>query len=233
MPEFQLKTQKNLNDMIYCELKHRILIGEIPAQTRLTEVELAKSMNVSRTPIRYAISRLAQDGLVQVEERKGAYVTDVALDDMLNLFEVREELEGFIAELAAKRIQENQKLELRHIEAQYEKSIHSGDKEKMIDYDEMFHTYIVKCCQNDALTQLVKYVQELSLRFRYLYYDDTEMYEDTILQHNRIMKALITADPELAKQEAKKHINGLKEFLYMMGQNLYSNQNDEICGVCE
>lgn len=233
MADFQLKTQKNLNDMIYCELKHRILVGDIKAQTRLTEIELAKSMNVSRTPIRYAISRLKSDGLVQVEERKGAYVTDVALDDLLNLFEVREEIEGFIAELAAKRIQENQKLELRHIESLYEKAILSGEKEQMIDYDEMFHTYIVKCCQNDALTELVKYVQELSLRFRYLYYEDTEMYEETILQHNRIMKALITADPELAKQEAKAHINSLKEFLFLMGQKLYNKQDDGICGVCE
>ena len=112
MMEIQLKVQKPLKDLVYLELKHKILTGEIVSQTRLMEIDLSEKMNVSRTPIREAIKRLADDGLVKVEPRRGAYVANISIKDMLDVFEVREDMEGFAAKLAAERINEEEKLEL-------------------------------------------------------------------------------------------------------------------------
>ena len=58
MTDIQLKVQKPLKDLVYLELKHKILTGEIVSQTRLMEIDLSEKMNVSRTPIREAIKRL-------------------------------------------------------------------------------------------------------------------------------------------------------------------------------
>ena len=104
MMDFQLKAQKPLKELVYLELKHKILTGEIESQTRLMEIDLAEKMNVSRTPIREAIHRLADDGLVKLEARKGAYVANISIKDMLDVFEVREDMEGFTAYLATQRI---------------------------------------------------------------------------------------------------------------------------------
>ena len=223
MTDIQLKVQKPLKDLVYLELKHKILTGEIVSQTRLMEIDLSEKMNVSRTPIREAIKRLADDGLVKVEPRRGAYVANISIKDMLDVFEVREDMEGFVAKLAAKRITDEEKVRLREIAAEYEEAIEKADdKERIIELDEKFHNFIVKCSGNETLRELVNYVQELSLRFRYLYYDDFSLYESTAEQHNRIMEAINAGREGDARVEADAHVKALKEFVFALGKKMES-----------
>ena len=223
MTDIQLKVQKPLKDLVYLELKHKILTGEIVSQTRLMEIDLSEKMNVSRTPIREAIKRLADDGLVKVEPRRGAYVANISIKDMLDVFEVREDMEGFVTKLAAQRITEEEKQQLRAIAREYETALEKADdKETIIALDEKFHNFIVKCSGNETLSELVKYVQELSLRFRYLYYDDFSLYETTAEQHNRIMEAINAGRDEEARAEADAHVKALKEFVFELGKKMES-----------
>lgn len=222
MMDFQLKVQKPLKELVYLELKHKILTGEIASQTRLMEIDLSEKMNVSRTPIREAIKRLADDGLVKVEPRRGAYVANISIKDMLDVFEVREDMEGFVAKLASERITDDQKKELAAIAAEYEAAIKRPDKETIIELDEKFHNYIVACCNNETLAELINYVQELSLRFRYLYYDDFSVYAATADQHNNIMQAINEGRGEDARREADAHVKGLKEFVNDFGKKMES-----------
>ena len=218
--DFQLKVQKPLKELVYLELKHKILTGEIASQTRLMEIDLAEKMNVSRTPIREAIKRLADDGLVKVEPRRGAYVANISIKDMLDVFEVREDMEGFTAYLATQRITDEQKEELRKIAEAYEEATRNNDKETVIVLDEAFHNFIVGCCNNETLKELVQYVQELSLRFRYLYYEEFSLYEATAEQHNRILATITAGDADLARKEADTHVKTLKEFVFKLGKKL-------------
>ena len=228
MTDIQLKVQKPLKDLVYLELKHKILTGEIVSQTRLMEIDLSEKMNVSRTPIREAIKRLSEDGLVKVEPRRGAYVANISIKDMLDVFEVREDMEGFVAKLAAQRITDEEKAELREIAAEYEAAIEKADdKENIIALDEKFHNFIVKCSGNETLSELVKYVQELSLRFRYLYYDDFSLYESTAEQHNRIMEAINGGRGDEARIEADAHVKALKEFVFALGKKMEAMGEEE------
>ena len=225
MMDFQLKVQKPLKELVYLELKHKILTGEIASQTRLMEIDLSEKMNVSRTPIREAIKRLADDGLVKVEPRRGAYVANISIKDMLDVFEVREDMEGFVAKLASERIKDEQKEELKRIAAEYEVAINNSDKENIIELDEKFHNYIVECCNNDTLSELVSYVQDLSLRFRYLYYDDYSLYKSTAEQHNNIVAAINEGRGEDARRQANEHVRALKLFVDELGRKMEMEQN--------
>lgn len=227
MMEIQLKVQKPLKDLVYLELKHKILTGEIVSQTRLMEIDLSEKMNVSRTPIREAIKRLADDGLVKVEPRRGAYVANISIKDMLDVFEVREDMEGFAAKLAAERITDEEKTELSRIAEAYDEALSSGNKETIIELDEEFHNFIVACSGNETLSELVKYVQELSLRFRYLYYNDFSLYESTAEQHNRIMEAINNGRGEEARYEADAHVKALKEFVFELGKKMKAMGDSE------
>ncbi len=218
--DLQLKVQKPLKELVYLELKHKILTGEIQSETRLMEISLAETMNVSRTPIREAISRLADEGLVQVEPRRGAYVSKISIKNMLDIFETREDLEGFTAYLATKRSTDKQKLELRRIAERYAEATERQDKELVIELDEAFHNYIVGCCNNDTLAEMIKYIQDLSLRFRYLYYDDFSLYPGTAEQHAKIMEAISAGDADLARKEGEEHIRILKNFIFELGKKL-------------
>lgn len=220
MMDFEMRSQKPLKEIVYLELKHKILTGEIPAGSRLMEVDLAKRMNVSRTPIREAIRRLTDDGLVQMESRKGAYVAQISIKDMLDVFEIREDMEGFCAYLAAGRSSDEQKKQLRRIAEEYQTACVNRDKMRIIHLDEEFHNYIVACCDNDTLRQMVEYVQELSLRFRYLYYEDDTLYEETSKQHIAMMEAIEAGDGDSARRLADSHVRAIKEFVFSLSRRL-------------
>lgn len=223
MMEIQLKVQRPLKDLVYLELKHKILTGEIVSQTRLMEIDLSEKMNVSRTPIREAIKKLSDDGLVKIVPRRGAYVANISIKDMLDVFEVREDMEGFAAKLAAQRINEEQKEELSRIAAEYDAALDTPeDKETIIEMDEKLHNFIVSCCGNGTLSELVKYVQELSLRFRYLYYNDYSLYKSTSEQHHRIVEAIKNGRADEARKEADAHVKSLKEFVFDLGKKMES-----------
>ncbi|MBQ6583419.1 MAG: GntR family transcriptional regulator [Mogibacterium sp.] len=215
-----LHIQKSLRELVYLELKHKILTGEIPAQTRLMEMDLAEKMNVSRTPIRDAIKALEEEGLVTIEPRRGAYVSRISVKDLLDVFEVREDLEGFAASLAAQRITEEGKLSLAKLTRLYERAIEKNDKSRIVEYDEKIHNFIVECSGNSVLTQLVHQVQDLSLRFRYLYYDDFGVYEKMPEEHHRIMEAVCSGNAEEARAAADQHVKTLKECIMNLDKTM-------------
>lgn len=208
-----LQIQKPLRELVYLELKHKILTGEIKTRTRLMEIDLAEKMNVSRTPIREAIRELAADGLVTIEPRRGAYVSDISVKSMLDVFEVREDLEGLASYLATQRITDEEKLALSRIHQQYEEAVANRNKAEIVEYDEKFHNQIVSCSRNKTLIYMVNQVQELSLRFRYLYYDDPNAFDRIPKEHKDILEAIISGDPDKARQAADWHIKELKQFI--------------------
>lgn len=214
-----LQIQKPLRELVYLELKHKILTGEIQTRTRLMEIDLAEKMNVSRTPIREAIRELAADGLVTIEPRRGAYVSEISIQSMIDVFEVREDLDGLASYLATQRFTEDEKQALVKVHRLYEMAIESRDKAQIVEYDEKFHDLIVNCSRNQILIEMVEHVQELSLRFRYLYYDDENAFYKIPQKHKAIMEAILAGDAEGARDAADTHIKDLKQYVIDLRKN--------------
>ena len=222
MLNFDLQNHRPLREIVYEELKRQILIGEIAPGTRMMEVELADDMGVSRTPVREAIRKLEKEGLVTIEPRKGAYASDVSTDDMVEILEVRQIMEGLAAELAASRAQDVQLEQLRIAEEKYNKAVASGDTTEMIKYDSQFHKLIVEASNNKTLMLLIEPLQEMALRFRYLYYHDLNRAMNMPHEHEKIIDAIAGGDKEKAKYAASMHIHSLKEALE--NSDIVSNQ---------
>ena len=227
---FDLQIQKPLRELVYQELKQKILTGEIASQTRLMEIDLAERMNVSRTPIREAIRELAEDGLVTIEPRRGAYVSRISTKDMMDVFEVREDLEGLAAYFASQRINDEEKDALMQLVSDYENAVENGTKEEIVALDEKFHNFVVKCSGNSTLIHMVNQVQELSLRFRYIYYDDISVYKAMPAVHKRIAEAVCKGDAESARKEADGHVKALKAFILELEQKLKEEEQQEAEG---
>lgn len=217
MLNFDLQNHRPLREIVYEELKRQILVGEISPGTRMMEVELADVMGVSRTPVREAIRKLEKEGLVSIEPRKGAYASNISIKDMVDVLEVRQGLEEMAAMLAASRITEEQKEELLEILAGYRNAVEAANIEESIHYDEAFHIKIVSISGNKTLEQVFSTVQELALRFRYIYYDDFNRYENMPREHQMIEEAIISGDAEKAKIAAGEHVARLKEFILKEG----------------
>lgn len=225
MLNFDLQNHRPLREIVYEELKRQILVGEISPGTRMMEVDLADVMGVSRTPVREAIRKLEKEGLVSIEPRKGAYASNISIKDMVDVLEVRQGLEEMAAMLAAGRITEEQKEELLEILAGYKNAVEAANIEESIRYDEAFHIKIVSISGNKTLEQVFSTVQELALRFRYIYYDDFNRYENMPREHQMIEEAIMSGDAEKAKIAAGEHVARLKEFILKEGGRSFgSNQ---------
>ena len=206
MLNFDLQNHRPLREIVYEQLKMQILTGTIVPGTRMMEVELADEMGVSRTPVREAIRKLEKEGLVTIEPRRGAYASSISVKDMVDTLEVREDLEGLAAAMAAERMTEEQTEELRRINQGYTEAIKNSDTEKIISFDEKFHRHIVACSGNKTLIQISETVQELALRFRYLYYDDFSRYANMPVEHKQIIEAILSGNADAARETADNHV---------------------------
>ena len=176
MLNFDIQNHKPLREMVYEELKMQILKGSIIPGTRMMEVELAEEMGVSRTPIREAIRKLEKEGLVTIEPRRGAYASMISTEDMVEILEVRQDLEGLAAYFAADRMTEDKMEELRKESDSYNDAVKRGNMEDMDKWPGSDWTSV-----GAPLMETVKVekdyggADDLSGRLRTLW-DDTNLY---------------------------------------------------------
>ena len=189
------------------------MTGSIKPGTRIMEVDIAEEMGVSRTPIREAIRKLEKEGFVSIEPRKGVYAAEMSVHDMVEALEVRETLEGQAAELAAKRITDEEMEQLMECSESFNKAVSDEDSENMIKYDTLFHHLIVEASGNKVLVDLVSKLQEVVLRFRYLYFSDFRRSAQMPAEHELIVDAIRSGDHQKAKEAATIHIDRLKELV--------------------
>ncbi len=213
MLNFDIQSHRPLREIVYEELRNLILTGKIKPGTRMMEIELAEDMGVSRTPIREAIRKLEKEGLVVIEPRKGAYASEVSVKDMEDILEVRANLEGLAAYLAAERMTEAEKKALEEVKIKFREAVSEGKMPEMISYDTKFHHMIVEASRNNHLIHMVEQLQELVLRFRYIYYKDFKRAEDMIPEHKRIFEEISSGNGANARFEAFNHIDKLKDMI--------------------
>ena len=213
MLNFDIQSHRPLREIVYEELRNLILTGKIKPGTRMMEIELADDMGVSRTPIREAIRKLEKEGLVVIEPRKGAYASEVSVKDMVDILEVRANLEGLAAYLAAERMTDAEKKVLEETKEKFKIAVAESDLPEMIANDTKFHHMIVESSKNNHLIHMVEQLQELVLRFRYIYYKDFKRAEDMIPEHKRIFEEIINGNGANARFEAFNHIDKLKDMI--------------------
>ena len=148
--QIPLDTYKPLREVVIENIRDAILSGDFPAGMRLTELQLADEMGVSRTPIREAIRNLEQEGLVVMIPRRGAYVADVSIHDINEVYEIRTALETLAAGLAAERIEDSEIEEMDKYLIATRTYVSRLDYAKIVEMDTAFHDVIYKAAAINA-----------------------------------------------------------------------------------
>ncbi len=210
MFNINMQEHKPLRELVYEELRMLIMTGQIKPGTRMMEIDLADSMGVSRTPVREAIRQLEKDNFVKIEPRKGAYVSDISPVDLENMLIVREPLEGLATFLAAKNMSDKEIDKIKKVNTEYEAALKSGDKEKLIQSDTLFHNLITQGSKNPYLINILLNLQEQVLRFRYVYFKSIKRAADVVDEHRLILDSLAARNAEEARRYSVSHIKNLK-----------------------
>ncbi|MEW9124107.1 MAG: GntR family transcriptional regulator [Thermotaleaceae bacterium] len=206
----KLQNYQPLRDVVFDHLRNSIINGELKPGERLMEVQLAEQLGVSRTPVREAIRKLELEGLVVMVPRKGAYVADVSIKDILDVLEVRSVLEGLAAYLAAERMTEEELEELELISYHFKRCIENGNTEGMIEKDMQFHDRIFRSTRNTKLIQIAQSFQEQVQRFRITYFSEYNKPHDLLGEHQAILETIGNRDAVAAQQVAQQHIDNLE-----------------------
>ncbi len=192
-------------ELAYQEIKKRIIKTELSPGTVINESELMNDLGFGRTPIREALKRLQTDDLVVVKSRRGIFVSELAITDLSQIFEVRVELEALAVRLACQRISEAELESLETLADKYSRT-DSSVKEEMIDLDGKFHALIRKAAHNRFLDTNLEYYYNLSLRIWYLALPKAAAEELDVEAHCDIYQAIAAGDEELAVKRITDHI---------------------------
>jgi DNA-binding GntR family transcriptional regulator len=202
-----------LRETVFLTLRKLILTGKLDPGERLTEVRLGKILGTSRTPIREAIRKLEIEGLVTITPGSGARVAKITEGDLQDVMEVRSTLDQLCAELASKRISEEDKKELLRANEAFEYSTKFGNEQEIAESDVRFHEVITRAAGNRRLNQVMNGMADTIYRFRYEYIRDDLHYEELIMEHRAICRAILDGDSEQAAAAAKHHIDRQHEFI--------------------
>lgn len=205
-----------LRDMLLPALRRAILTGELVAGARLSETEIARTMRVSRSPVREAIAHLEQEGLVERIPNRGAFVADVlskrAMGDLAGL---RNALECYAIQLVGASVQSDEVTPLRAITVAMDAAAASRDFDVIADTDFQFHRGLVALAQHRKLSQVWASVAD---QYWALYLPDVQRMERDIenwgRNHRRILDALLAHRTDLATMYLQFNIlNSAEEFL--------------------
>lgn len=196
-----------LRDVVFNTLRQGILRGFLPPGIRLMEIQLAKQLGVSRTPVREAIRKLELEGLVVTVPRKGAEVAEITPKDLHDVLEVRCAMEALAVELACKSITEEELKELKLVLNKFRKLVLKGDVNELAECDVEFHDIIIASTNNNRLIQLLNNLREQMYRYRLEYLKDSSTHQLLIKEHQDIVNCLEERDGTGAKMIISNHIN--------------------------
>lgn len=146
----------------YREIRRRILANEMPPGTQYLEQELAQMLDMSRTPVREALIRLAEERLIEVRPRHGARVLPVSADDMREIYAIIAELEAMAARTVAERAHPDVLADLAASAAAMERN--SDDLHRWFEHDRRFHHRLVEASGNTRLIEMVRTLADQSYR---------------------------------------------------------------------
>jgi DNA-binding GntR family transcriptional regulator len=193
-----------LTRMVVDRLRDRILSGALPGGERLVEGRLSDELGVSRMPVREALRQLASEGLVTIEPRRGATVTQFSEEQVRELVEVRATLEGLNAKLAAKRHDPEKILQLQDILSEGVRLAESGDVVTLTRLNQRFHDALANIAANSVLRDMMRSLRDRTAPlFAPL---NSQRGKQNWEEHAAILRAVIDGDAELAALLATRHV---------------------------
>jgi DNA-binding GntR family transcriptional regulator len=193
-------------DRAYVDLRDRIVTQRLAPGTVLREDELMRELEVGRTPLREAVKRLALENLVAVQPRRGTFVSPVEASDIVNISEVRAELEGYAAELAARRLDGDHRAAAEALLREVEELAGSGDQDWLMRFDERIHRFTWEASGNPYLQETLERYFTHSLRVWYLVLEHLPGLSHAVHDQTHLVEALLAGDAARARQIMREHV---------------------------
>jgi DNA-binding GntR family transcriptional regulator len=194
-----------ISDQAYFELRDRIVTLRLPPGTALIEDELMRELGIGRTPLREAVKRLALENLLEIRPRRGTYVTEVEAPDIVHITEVRADLEGHAAELAAARMDGGRRAQVEALRGELDR-LEAEEGDTLMHVDERVHRLVWESSGNPYLVDTLEGYFALSLRVWYLVLDRVPRLGASVRDQAALLDALLAGDGARARELMREHV---------------------------
>jgi len=193
-------------DRAYHELRDRIVTLRLPPGTVLREDALMRELDIGRTPLREAVKRLALENLVAVQPRRGTFVSGVEASDIVHITEVRAELEGYAAELAALRMDGETRAGALALREEVDHLTGADDQDGLMRFDERIHRFTWEASRNPYLIETLERYFTLSLRVWYVVLDRVPGLAHAVHDQVELIDALLERNGPRARAIMREHV---------------------------
>jgi len=190
---------------VHERLHHAIVRGELRPNSRLVEADLAEWLNVSRTPVRESLQRLALEGLVD-NERRGWTVHEHSAEEIREIYDVRAALEGYAARLAAERRSDDAADEIVVAGAQDAAEFLAPPRTGFVEYNERFHDLVVAAAENGRLVETIRRTRAYYFNHRIAAVYSPQEIVDASDGHRAIADAVRRGDGAAAERLTREHV---------------------------
>ncbi|MEZ4834699.1 MAG: GntR family transcriptional regulator [Caldilineaceae bacterium] len=211
---------QTLNQQVYTRLQEMIRSGSFRLGEQLDERTLATDLEVSRTPIREAISQLVREGIVEYRPYRGNFIRKFTVKQVNDLFLVRAALEALAVRLAMPKISQEVDIKLRQILDRVHQALEVNDITAYSDADREFHETLIHLTGNETLIDSLDRLGFKIQMIRTIANRDPHVVERTHQERPRILAALESRDADLAAKLMEEHIDGVRKAVIAQLQEL-------------
>ncbi|TWH24474.1 MULTISPECIES: GntR family transcriptional regulator [unclassified Aminobacter] len=201
-----VKTPKPSKTIVRDAIEQDIVTGFYVPGERLDEATLAARHQVSRTPVREALIQLSTMGLVKIVPNRGAFVNQLTITELVEMFEVMGELEAMCARLAARRIHTEQLLRLGEAQENCRRAQTKGNSDDYYYANEQFHQTIYEASGNTFLYEQACSLQRRLKPYRRLQLRVPGRVARSLAEHDAVLDAIRSHDPKRAHEAMRQHV---------------------------
>lgn len=201
-----LTQNRPIKEVVYESLRKTLIENNIPIGERFIEKEYSDRLNISRTPVRESLKLLESEGLIKYIPRTGVVVNKITKEDVIEIYKIRSSLELLVATEAMKYITQNDVDRICKLLDETSAANKDDNIEEVIRLFGSFNTELYKLSQMKILPSLILNLNNYLHRFRKISIEDKDRREEAIVEHRRIIKAILDKDRDLVEVIIKKHL---------------------------
>jgi DNA-binding GntR family transcriptional regulator len=197
----------SLTERVYLTLRESIVKGELVPGYRLIVLDIAKTLNTSQAPVREALERLKQEGLIVSKPNKGSMVADISLDEIKEIYVLRELVEGYVLKQTIPTLSPSDFDYLMQLYMDLKKCATENNVSSFVDVDMKFHGFFYERCQNQVILNVWNQINVKIKRFTTItnrvYFPDLDVIAET---HLPLIQLIQTGDVDRCEKAFLDHM---------------------------
>lgn len=207
------KKAASLEESVFLTLEDEILSGKLKRGEMLTEVALSARLGVSRTPLRGALHRLSEEGLIEISPNRGAVVVGIGREELIDIYKIRMRLEGLASAEASGKITKDDIDRLHELTELSDFYVNKRDAERLKELDSEFHSIIYRASGNRLLCKTLSELHRNIHFYRKRSLAVAERLDKSALEHKEILAAIERGDADEADRLTSAHVGAALENL--------------------